>query len=45
MKPTQPVKPNRDVTALLLSMSKTGFQGRKLGESLGVWTRMVRDPD
>ena len=41
MKPTQPVKPNRDVTALLLSMSRTGFQGRKLGESLGVWTRMV----
>ncbi len=45
MKPTQPVKPNRDVTALLLSMSRTGFQGRKLGESLGVWTRMVEDPD
>jgi len=36
MKPTQPVKPNKDVTALLESMSRTGFQGRKLGESLGV---------
>lgn len=47
MKPTQPVKPTSNITALLLSMSQTGFQGgRKLGgESLGVWTRMVSDPD
>ncbi|MDD3071032.1 MAG: deoxyhypusine synthase family protein, partial [Methanoculleus horonobensis] len=45
MKPTQPVKPNSNITALLESMSKTGFQGRKLGESLGIWTRMVADPD
>lgn len=45
MKPTQPVIPNKDVTALLESMSRTGFQGRKLGESLGIWTRMIRDPD
>ncbi|HUM76889.1 MAG TPA: deoxyhypusine synthase [Methanoculleus sp.] len=45
MKPTQPVKPNENVTALLESMSMTGFQGRKLGESLGVWTRMITDPD
>ncbi|HPM53546.1 MAG TPA: deoxyhypusine synthase family protein, partial [Methanoculleus sp.] len=45
MKPTQPVKPDRDVTTLLQAMSRTGFQGRKLGESLGVWTRMVEDPD
>lgn len=45
MKPTQPVEPNVNVTALLQSMSKTGFQGRKLGESLGIWTDMVRDEE
>ncbi len=45
MKPTQPVAPNVNITALLESMSKTGFQGRKLGESLGIWTDMLKDPE
>jgi len=45
MKPTQPVTPNPDVAALLDSMSKTGFQGRKLGESLAIWSRMIQDEE
>jgi deoxyhypusine synthase len=43
--PVQPVKPASDVAVLLEGMSKTGFQGRKLGESLEVWSRMIRDED
>jgi deoxyhypusine synthase len=35
--------PDRDVAKLLSNMSNTGFQGRKLGESLGVWAQMVED--
>ncbi len=45
MKPTTPVSPINDVNRLLEGMSQTGFQGRKLGESLAVWKRMVQDPD
>jgi deoxyhypusine synthase len=45
MKPTTPVSPTNDVNRLLEGMSQTGFQGRKLGESLAVWKRMVQDPD
>jgi deoxyhypusine synthase len=26
-------------------MSFTGFQGRRLGESVEIWSRMIRDPD
>jgi deoxyhypusine synthase len=42
--PTTPVRPTSDVSALLDSMSRTGFQGRKLGESVSVWRQMIEDP-
>ena len=42
--PTTPVRPTSDVTALLEGMSRTGFQGRKLGESVAVWKQMITDP-
>jgi deoxyhypusine synthase len=45
MKPTSPVNPVADITLLLEGMSNTGFQGRKLGESVGVWSDMINDPD
>ncbi len=45
MKPTTPVEPTANLPELLNGMSMTGFQGRKLGESLAVWTRMIEDPD
>jgi deoxyhypusine synthase len=45
MHPTEPVIPERDVAALLKGMSATGFQGRKLGESVRVWTEMINDPE
>lgn len=46
MKPThpvQPVRPETDISRLLEGMSRTGFQGRKLGESLDIWSRMIED--
>ncbi len=45
MKPTRPVEPQADVGALLEGMSFTGFQGRRLGESVEAWTSMIEDPD
>ena len=45
MKPRQPVIPTRNVADLLKSMSGTGFQGRKLGESVELWARMIRDEE
>lgn len=42
--PIQPVIPDSQVDQLLEKMSKTGFQGRKLGESLSVWKQMIREP-
>jgi deoxyhypusine synthase len=45
MKPTDPVIPERDIFDLLRGMSHTGFQGRKLGESVAVWADMIRDPE
>jgi deoxyhypusine synthase len=45
MKPTQPVAPSENVGELLAGMAKTGFQGRRLGESVEVWAGMIRDPD
>ena len=39
MKPRTPVSPTNDVSRLLEGMSATGFQGRKLGESLEVWAQ------
>jgi deoxyhypusine synthase len=43
--PTTPVRPASDVSILLEGMSKTGFQGRKLGESVSVWKHMIEDPN
>jgi len=40
-----PVCPSDNVAALLSGMAKTGFQGRKLGESVEIWRRMLSDPD
>jgi deoxyhypusine synthase len=45
MEPINPVVPVRDVDALLTGMKNGGFQGRRLGESLQVWKRMIEDPD
>ena len=45
MKPTQPVVPAENVGNLLAGMAKTGFQGRRLGESVEAWASMIRDPD
>ncbi|OPX68802.1 MAG: putative deoxyhypusine synthase [Methanoregulaceae archaeon PtaB.Bin009] len=42
---TQPVVPSDNVAELLQGMAKTGFQGRKLGESVEVWKEMLRDPE
>jgi deoxyhypusine synthase len=39
-----PVRPTSDVARLLKEMSLTAFQGRKLGETVEVWSRMIRDP-
>lgn len=43
MKPRQSVQPTNDVAELLRGMSATGFQGRKLGESVEIWSQMIRD--
>jgi deoxyhypusine synthase len=45
MKKTCPVCPSDNVATLLSGMAKTGFQGRKLGESVEIWRRMLADPD
>jgi len=45
MQPTVPVRPTADLPALLEGMAATGFQGRKLGESVRVWRAMLEDPD
>ena len=45
MKPRQPVRPTTNVADLLKSMSATGFQGRKLGESVELWSRMIHDEE
>ena len=45
MHPTIPVTPTNDLAALLEGMASTGFQGRKLGESVRVWRAMLEDPD
>lgn len=45
MKKTRPVCPTGEVAELLNGMAKTGFQGRKLGESVEVWKRMLADPE
>lgn len=45
MKPITPVLPVREVDSLLAGMGNGGFQGRKLGESLNIWKKMIEDPD
>jgi deoxyhypusine synthase len=45
IRPVTPVEPASDVAALLEGMSATGFQGRKLGESLEIWSQMIEDED
>lgn len=45
MKKTCPVCPSANVSDLLAGMAKTGFQGRKLGESVDIWRRMLSDPE
>ncbi|KAF1077984.1 deoxyhypusine synthase [Methanogenium sp. MK-MG] len=45
MKPITPVQPVREIDLLLLNMGNSGFQGRKLGESMNVWKNMIEDPD
>jgi len=45
MRPTEPVLPVSDIPELLAGMSKTGFQGRKLGESYQIWREMITEPD
>jgi len=44
MKATSPVCPTGNVAELLQGMAKTGFQGRKLGESVEIWKKMLADP-
>ncbi|RQD83987.1 MAG: deoxyhypusine synthase [Methanocalculus sp. MSAO_Arc2] len=43
--PTTPVYPTERIADLLDAMSKTGFQGRKMGEAYRIWTEMIQDPD
>ncbi|MDD1674881.1 MAG: deoxyhypusine synthase family protein, partial [Methanomicrobiales archaeon] len=45
MQQRNPVRPTNNVADLLREMSLTGFQGRKLGETVEVWSRMIQDPD
>ena len=45
LEPNIPVKPTGNVAELLRGMSRTGFQGRKLGESVEIWKRMIGDPE
>ena len=46
---TEEVKPievkEKTISQLLKEMSDTGFQGRKLGEAIDVWERMIKDKD
>ena len=45
MNPRRSVCPTTDVPSLVAAMSESGFQGRKLGESVRVWSEMIQDPD
>ncbi|HJJ33357.1 MAG TPA: deoxyhypusine synthase family protein [Methanocorpusculum sp.] len=42
--PTNPMKPAAAVDELLMNMSKSGFQGRKLGEAFRLWKEMIETP-
>ncbi|MBN2734274.1 MAG: deoxyhypusine synthase [Methanomicrobiaceae archaeon] len=43
MRRIKPVIPDCDIGRLLSNMGSTGFQGRKLGESLDIWKQMAGD--
>lgn len=45
MRTTRPVSPTANVADLLHGMAQTGFQGRKLGESVEIWKKMLEDPE
>ncbi|AEA47168.1 deoxyhypusine synthase [Archaeoglobus veneficus] len=46
MQPTEPIEVSeKSVADLLLAMSKTGFQGRKLGEAFKVWLEMLEEDE
>ncbi len=45
MNPRRSVCPTTDVPSLVAAMSESGFQGRKLGESVKIWSEMIQDPD
>ena len=42
--PTNPMRPEASVDKLLENMSRSGFQGRKLGESFQIWKEMIQTP-
>jgi deoxyhypusine synthase len=45
-KPTIPIAvTDRSIAELMGAMSCTGFQGRKLGESIDTWAHMLKDDD
>ena len=42
----EPIKvKEKSVSQLLAEMSRTAYQGRKLGEAVDVWENMLKDPD
>lgn len=44
MRPVEPVEVSeKSFSELLLSMAKTGFQGRKLGEAFEIWREMLQN--
>ncbi len=46
MIPTSPIEvKDRRISELLNAMSKTGFQGRKLGEAFRIWTEMLKEEE
>jgi deoxyhypusine synthase len=36
---------NKTISQLLNDMSKTAYQGRKLGEAVNIWENMIKDPN
>ncbi len=45
-KKLEPIKvKEKSVSQLLEEMSRTAYQGRKLGEAVEIWEKMLKDPD
>jgi deoxyhypusine synthase len=45
-KKLEPLKvKEKSISQLLAEMSRTAYQGRKLGEAVDVWEKMLKDPD